>query len=64
MVLIRNRGTAPLTDVVPVVKFTDGPALRGATVAEIGPGKVGRSLVEGKTDTKGHYTLGLVEAYW
>lgn len=70
MVLVRNRGTAPLRDVVPVVKFTDGPMLRGATIEEIAPGTVGRALVEGKatvdgkTDTKGHYTLGLAEAYW
>jgi len=69
-VLVRNRGTVPLRDLVPVVKFTDGPTLRGATISEIAPGGVGRSLVEGKasldgkTDTKGHYTLGLVEAYW
>ncbi|MEM9463625.1 MAG: retropepsin-like aspartic protease [Myxococcota bacterium] len=70
VVLVRNRGTVPLHDVVPVVKFTDGPTLRGAAIAEIAPGKVGRSLVEGKVsldgndDTKDHYTLGLVEAYW
>lgn len=70
MLLVRNRGTAPLRNVVPVVEFTDGPTLRGATIAEIPPGKVGRALVEGKasvdgkTDTKGHYTLGLAEAYW
>ncbi len=69
-VLVRNRGTAPLANVVPVVKFTDGPVLRGAPIAEIAPGTTGRSLVEGKasldgkTDTKGHYTLGLTEAYW
>ncbi len=70
MVLVRNRGTVPLRNVVPVVEFTDGPTLRGATIAEIAPGKVGRALVEGKAsvdgkaDTKGHYTLGLAEAYW
>jgi clan AA aspartic protease (TIGR02281 family) len=70
MVLVRNRGTVPLRNVVPVVEFTDGPTLRGATIPEIGPGKVGRALVEGKasvdgkSDTKGHYTLGLAEAYW
>lgn len=70
MVLVRNRGTVPLRAVVPVVKFTDGPTLRGATIAEIAPGQVGRSLVEGKasldgkTESKGHYTLGLVEAFW
>lgn len=70
MVLVRNRGTVPLRDVVPTVKFADGPSLRGAPIAEIAPGKVGRSLVEGKasldgeSDKKGHYTLGLAEAYW
>lgn len=70
MVLVRNRGTVPLRDVVPVVEFADGPTLRGATIPEIAPGKVGRALVEGKasvdgkSDTKGHYTLGLAEARW
>jgi hypothetical protein len=44
--------------------------LRGKTIDEIAPGAVGRSLVEGratidgKGDSKGHYTLGLVEAFW
>ena len=66
----KNRGTVPLRGVVPVVEFTDGPTLRGATIPEIAPGKVGRALVEGKAnvdgkaDTKGHYTLGLAEAFW
>lgn len=70
MVLVRNRGTVPLRNVIPVVEFTDGPTLRGAIIPEIAPGKVGRALVEGKAsvdgkaDTKGHYTLGLAEAYW
>lgn len=70
MVLVRNRGAVPLRNVTPVVEFTDGPTLRGATIPEIAPGKVGRALVEGKasvdgkSDTKGHYTLGLAEAYW
>lgn len=70
MVLVRNRGTVPLRNVVPVVEFADGPTLRGATISEVAPGKVGRALVEGKAsvdgeaDTKGHYTLGLVEAFW
>jgi len=64
MVLVRNRSTVPLRNVVPAVAFTDGLTLRGATIPEIAPGKVGRALVEGKADTKGHYTLGLAEAYW
>lgn len=70
MVLVRNRGTVALRNVTPVVEFTDGPTLRGSTIPEVAPGKVGRALVEGKAsvdgkaDTKGHYTLGLAEAYW
>jgi hypothetical protein len=67
---VRNRGTVPIVDVVPVVRFTNGPVLRGKIIDRIEPGQVGRSLVEGRTsfddasDGKGHYTLGLVEAFW
>jgi hypothetical protein len=67
---VRNRGTVPIFDVVPVVRFTDGPVLRGKTIERVEPGEVGRSLVEGRTsldgasDNKGHYALGLVEAFW
>jgi Aspartyl protease len=70
VVQVRNRGTVPIRDVVPVVKFADGPVLRGKPIAEIAAGAVGRSLVEGratlegKGDSKGHYTLGLAEAFW
>ncbi|HWB81404.1 MAG TPA: aspartyl protease family protein [Nannocystaceae bacterium] len=70
VVRVHNRGTVPIRDVVPVVKFADGPVLRGKPIAEIPAGAVGRSLVEGratldgKGDSKGHYTLGLAEAFW
>ena len=70
VVLIENRGTVPLKNLVPVVEFTDGPRLKGAEIDEIAPGAVGRSLVEGKAtlegrgDSRGHYTLGLTQAYW
>lgn len=70
VVLVENRSTVPVLDVTPVVKFTDGPTLRGATIERVDPGQVGRSLVEGraslegKGDSKGHFTLGLAEAYW
>lgn len=70
VVRVHNKGTQPIRDVVPVVKFADGPVLRGKPIAEIAPGAVGRSLVEGrasldgKGDSKGHYTLGLAEAFW
>ena len=68
-VTVKNRSTVPIRDVVPVAKFTNGPTLRGEPIPEIGPGEVGRSLVEGKASDgrsggKGHYQLGLAEAYW
>ncbi|MEM6996599.1 MAG: retropepsin-like aspartic protease [Myxococcota bacterium] len=70
VVLIENRGTVPVKNLVPVVEFTDGPQLVGAEIDEIAPGATGRSLVEGKAtlegsgDSRGHYTLGLTRAYW
>lgn len=70
VVRVHNRGSVAVHDVVPVVKFADGPVLRGKAIAEIAPGAVGRSLIEGratlegKGDSKGHYTLGLAEAFW
>jgi len=70
VVLIENRGTVPIKNLIPVVEFTDGPRLLGAEVDEIAPGATGRSLVEGKAtlegsgDSRGHYTLGLSRAYW
>lgn len=69
VVTVQNNSTVPIRDVTPVVKFTDGPVLPGKTIEEIGPGEVGRSLVEGKANSgrgksKGHYQLGLAEAYW
>jgi clan AA aspartic protease (TIGR02281 family) len=70
VLLVKNRSTMPLYDVVPIVRFTDGPTLRGAKIDRIEPGQTGRSLVEGRAsheggpETKGHYTLGLEEAFW
>lgn len=70
VVEVHNRGTEPIRDVVPVVKFADGPTLRGERIEAVGPGETGRSLVEGRASldgsgsSKGHYTLGLAEAYW
>jgi hypothetical protein len=70
VVRVHNRGSVPIRDVVPIVKFADGPVLRGASIGEIAPGATGRSLVDGRAtfegggDSKGHYTLGLAEAFW
>lgn len=67
---VENRGTVPLTNVTPVVRFADGPSLRGEAIDLIPPGEMRRSLVEGrasiegKGESRGHYTLGLAEAYW
>jgi hypothetical protein len=69
-VAVHNRGTEALRDVTPVVKFAGGPELRGKAIPIIPAGEVGRSLVDGRAsvegngDSKGHYTLGLAEAYW
>jgi clan AA aspartic protease (TIGR02281 family) len=69
VILVHNRSTMPLVDVVPVVKFAGGPTLRAARIESIEPGGTGRALVEGKATvdgeaSNGHYTLGLAEAYW
>lgn len=70
VVRVHNRGHVPIRDVVPVVKFADGPVLRGKPIDEIAPGASGRSLVEGRasldgsSDSRGRYTLGLAEAFW
>lgn len=69
IVTVENNGTVPIHDVTPVVRFTDGPALRGKVIPEILPGGTGRSLVEGRAsdgrgNSKGHYQLVLAEAYW
>ena len=70
VVTVHNRSTVPIRDITPSVKFTDGPTLYGKVVGEIGPGEIGRSLVKGKVGSsargksKGHFKLGLSEAYW
>jgi hypothetical protein len=69
VILVRNRSTVPLLDVVPVVKFANGPVLPAARIERIEPGETGRALVEGKAvlegaDSNSRYTLGLAEAYW
>ncbi len=69
IVQIQNRGSVPIHDVIPEVRFSDGQRLRGEAVPEIAPGATGESLVEGRATTKDHdtelgYVLSLVEAYW
>jgi hypothetical protein len=68
-VLVKNRSTVPIRDLTPTVKFTDGPMLVGKTIAVIQPGEVGKSLVQGEASSgqggsKGHYQLGLQQAFW
>ena len=68
VVLVENRATVPILGVVPQVRFSDGQLLRGAAIARIEPGEVGRSLVEGRTQVgeggELGFTLTLDEAYW
>lgn len=71
IVRVHNRGSQPIENVTPVVKFTDGPSLLGRTVERIEPGESGRSLIEGRAafegdegGSRGQFTLTLFEAYW
>lgn len=68
VLLVRNRSTVALENVVPEVLFSDGQRMRGAAIARIEPGALGKSLVEGKTRSEDHeklgFTLALAEAYW
>ena len=69
ILLVENRGTVAIEGVIPEVQFSDGKRMRGAPIARIEPGAVGRSLVEGKTLARGDkdvlgFTLTVAEAYW
>lgn len=68
VVLIENRSTVPIKQVVPAISFSDGLSLHGQLVERIEPGEVGRSLVEGKTKARESgelgFTLTLAEARW
>lgn len=68
VLLVKNRSTVAIENVVPEVHFSDGQRMTGAPIARIEPGGSGRSLVEGKTLAEDHeklgFTLALAEAYW
>ncbi len=68
VVLVENRSTVPIEQVVPVINFSDGLSLRGELIDRIEAGEVGRSLVEGKTKARKSgelgFTLTLAEARW
>ncbi|HFE45135.1 MAG TPA: hypothetical protein ENJ18_06515, partial [Nannocystis exedens] len=68
VVLVENRSTVPIEQVVPVINFSDGLSLRGQLIDRIEAGEVGRSLVEGKTQARKSgelgFTLTLAEARW
>ncbi|WP_434421116.1 retropepsin-like aspartic protease family protein [Nannocystis pusilla] len=68
VLLVKNRSTVAIENVVPEVHFSDGQRMAGAAIARIEPGGSGRSLVEGKTQAEDHeklgFTLALAEAYW
>lgn len=70
VVEIENRGSEPVYDVIPEIRFgPGGPLLLGEVVDEILPGDTGRSLVVGKvTEHESgkslEFTISLSEAYW
>ncbi|MDC0718734.1 retropepsin-like aspartic protease family protein [Nannocystis bainbridge] len=68
ILLVKNRSTVAIENVLPEVHFSDGQRMAGARIARIEPGGSGRSLVEGKTVAEDHeklgFTLALAEAYW
>jgi len=68
VVLIENRSTVPIEQVVPVINFSDGLSLHGQPIERIEAGAIGRSLVEGKTKARESgelgFTLTLAEARW
>jgi hypothetical protein len=69
ILLVKNRGTTAIERVVPEVQFSDGQKIRGAVIERIEPGGIGRSLVEGKSQTKNDkdvlgFTINIAEAYW
>jgi clan AA aspartic protease (TIGR02281 family) len=68
VLLVKNRSTVAIENVVPEVHFSDGQRMTGAVITRIEPGATGKSLVEGKTRSDDHaklgFTLGLAEAYW
>ena len=68
IVLVENRSTVPMMNVVPEIDFSDGLQLRGQAIERIEPGATGRSLVEGKTKAREGGELGfsltIAEAYW
>ncbi|MDC0671445.1 retropepsin-like aspartic protease family protein [Nannocystis radixulma] len=68
VLLVKNRSTVAIENVIPEVHFSDGQRMAGAAIARIEPGGSGRSLVEGKTFAEDHeklgFTLALAEAYW
>ncbi|PCC71102.1 clan AA aspartic protease, TIGR02281 family [Nannocystis exedens] len=68
VLVVKNRSTVAIENVVPEVHFSDGQRMAGAPIARIEPGGSGRSLVEGKTVAEDHeklgFTLALAEAYW
>lgn len=71
LVEVENRGQVPLRNVMPVVEFTDGPALFGERIDLIEPGATGVALVTGPVgegpegaDTRREFTMSIAEAQW
>jgi hypothetical protein len=71
VVLVENRGTKAISNLVPRIQFNDGPVLLGAPTGPIEPDETGRSLVTGKVTEHDdpdagsvEFTLTVAEAHW
>ncbi len=65
VVIVRNRGSVPVRDVRPVIRFVDGPDLPARPIDVIAPGAVARTLVRGKVHERaGEFTIELEHATW
>ncbi len=67
--LVHNRSTRRVFNIVPVVRFAGGSNVRAAPIAELFPGASARTLVEGPTGYAADhrqvtFTLGVQEASW
>ena len=62
---VRNRAPVPIQDVVPAVRFLDGPTLRGNPIARIEPGAAATTLVQGTVgDGDASFVLEIARARW
>lgn len=65
VVRVQNLAPVPLEDVVPAVRFVDGPTLLGRPIERIAPGASATTLVKGQVGTSdASFVLELARARW